>query len=148
MGLRDLQPLPLQDIRSFPHSIQEWFRKLQNYFKQGAVPWSFLDFDGSNLTDIQTRNHNDLQTIQGSGNYHLSSGAATKAEAFDESAQDAVGAMVDGTGNVPLTYTDATPKLSAALAGTATAAAAAVSTHEIEMKVNGTTYYFLVRDTP
>lgn len=31
----------------------------------GQLLWSYLDFTGSNLTDLATRNHNDLQSIAG-----------------------------------------------------------------------------------
>lgn len=31
----------------------------------GQLLWSYLSFTGSNLTDIETRNHNDLQNIAG-----------------------------------------------------------------------------------
>lgn len=52
-----------------------WFldvsRKLRDI---AAIAWDQLDFTGSNLTDLQTRNHNDLQSIQGgtaTQRYHL-----------------------------------------------------------------------------
>ena len=40
----------------------------------GAVLWSYINKAGSNLTDIVTRNHNDLQNVQGGNGteeYHL-----------------------------------------------------------------------------
>lgn len=43
----------------------EWYTSLTNFLNGTNIPWSNLNFAGSNLTDIQTRNHNDLQTIQG-----------------------------------------------------------------------------------
>lgn len=56
---------------------------------------------------------------------HASTGAnvaiaipSTQVTDFTEAAQDATGAMVVGTGNVPLTYADATPALSAELSST------------------------------
>jgi hypothetical protein len=38
----------------------------------GQILWAYLDFSGSNLTDLETRNHNDLQTLQGgtAGEYY------------------------------------------------------------------------------
>jgi len=45
----------------------------------------------------------------------LTSGAVSD---FTEAAQDAVGAMVSGSGNVPLVYTDGTPALAASLSNT------------------------------
>ena len=45
---------------------QDWFYKLAAAFKTlKSVVWNAIDFTGSNLTDIQIRNHNDLQNIQG-----------------------------------------------------------------------------------
>lgn len=43
----------------------EWYTNLTNFLNGTNIPWSNLNFSGSNLTDIQTRNHNDLQNIQG-----------------------------------------------------------------------------------
>lgn len=38
---------------------------------QGQILWDSLDFGGSNLTDIETRNHADLQNINTSSYTHL-----------------------------------------------------------------------------
>lgn len=43
----------------------EWYTSLTNFLNGTNIPWSNLNFTGSNLTDILTRNHNDLQNIQG-----------------------------------------------------------------------------------
>ena len=53
---------------------QDWFVRIRNAInKLGAsITWAILDKTGSNLTDIVTRNHSDLQNIQG-GTHHLSS---------------------------------------------------------------------------
>lgn len=48
----------------------------------GQILWSALDFSGSNLTDLETRNHNDLQNIQGGAtgdHQHLTTGQLQKA---------------------------------------------------------------------
>lgn len=59
----------------------EWYRQLRSYVSQtGSVPWNVVDKAGSNLTDIVTRNHNNLQTIQGGSSgqyYHLTSAEYT-----------------------------------------------------------------------
>jgi hypothetical protein len=47
----------------------------------------------------------------------------------DERAQDAVGAMAVGTGDVPLTYTDATPSLAASLSNTGVTAGSYTNTN-------------------
>lgn len=61
------------------HSFwNDWYEKLRliiNEIATSIVQWTAVDFTGSNLTDIQTRNHNNLQNIQGgtAGQYyHLS----------------------------------------------------------------------------
>lgn len=43
----------------------EWYTNLTNYLNGTNIPWSNLNFTGSNLADIQTRDHNSLQGIQG-----------------------------------------------------------------------------------
>lgn len=59
------------------HSFwNDWYEKIRNIVNSPvSVLWSNVDFTGSNLTSISTRNHNDLQTIQGGSvgeYYHLS----------------------------------------------------------------------------
>ncbi len=55
----------------------EWFRLIWTKLSAllvDLVPWSSIDFTGSNITDIASRAHNNLQTIQGgttSQYYHL-----------------------------------------------------------------------------
>lgn len=47
------------------HSFwNDWYDKLR-LLVNNAVSWATINFAGSNLTDIVTRNHNDLQSIQG-----------------------------------------------------------------------------------
>jgi hypothetical protein len=43
----------------------EWYASLTNVLNETGYPWTSLSFSGSNLTDIQTRNHNELTNIQG-----------------------------------------------------------------------------------
>lgn len=43
----------------------EWYKSLTDFINGTNIPWSNLNFTGSNLKDIITRNHNDLQNIQG-----------------------------------------------------------------------------------
>lgn len=67
------EPVPLKDIKLLPYSLQEWFRKIQLTFAAG-IAWVNIDFTGSNITDILTRRHEDLQDLQGgaAGDYfHL-----------------------------------------------------------------------------
>lgn len=53
----------------------DWYTKLGTFLSAGgAIPWASIDFTGANLTDLPTRQHNDLQGIQGGTSnqyYHL-----------------------------------------------------------------------------
>ncbi len=52
----------------------DWFNRVREALSRlgASLTWAVLDKTGSKLTDIETRNHSDLQNIQG-GTYHLSS---------------------------------------------------------------------------
>jgi len=71
--------LPPPPINDAPGSFTwlEWYRQLRSYVStSGSVPWYIINFAGSNITDIATREHNSLQGLQGgtSGEmYHLTS---------------------------------------------------------------------------
>jgi len=70
-----LPPIP-QNLLSNEFIWREWFQKIQNILGGivGTIPWFSLDFTGSNITDIVTRHHNDLQNFQGGATndyYHL-----------------------------------------------------------------------------
>jgi hypothetical protein len=66
-----LPPPPAGDP-SGSFSWIEWFRKLQLYLTStGKVPWNVVDKTGSNLSDLATRNHNNLNNIDGGGTAHL-----------------------------------------------------------------------------
>jgi len=58
---------------SLDPQLDRWMRLMWAKI-QGALSstWALMDFTGSNLTDIATRNHNDLQTLQGgtAGEYY------------------------------------------------------------------------------
>lgn len=76
-----MQPLaqpPKKDDRSF----DDWMYRLWKRIDSSAgLAWSLIDKTGANLTDIPTRNHNDLQNIQGgaAADYnHLTTAQVTK----------------------------------------------------------------------
>jgi len=53
-----------------------WFDQLRRFLSDasGLIPWASINKSGSNLTDLTTRRHNDLQIIQGGAAdnyYHL-----------------------------------------------------------------------------
>lgn len=43
----------------------QWYSTLTDFLNGTNIPWANLNFTGSNITDIITRHHNDLQQIQG-----------------------------------------------------------------------------------
>lgn len=90
-----LPPPPVTDVYG-SFTWLEWFRQLRAYITQnGSVPWSIIDFAGSNITSIANRAHNSLQSLQGGTPgqyYHL-----TAAE------QAVISAIPSGiTGTIPL----------------------------------------------
>lgn len=79
-----LPPPPLKsEVGDF--NWLDWYNKLYRYLKTtGSIAWSAIDFSGSNITDIQTRNHNSLQGFQGgtAGEYyHLNAAEYDKVHA-------------------------------------------------------------------
>lgn len=60
---------------------QTWLLKLyQQQVIPSTVTWGNIDFTGSNITSIQTRQHNSLQSLQGGASgdyYHLTSSQVT-----------------------------------------------------------------------
>lgn len=75
-----LPPAPINaPIGSF--AWQDWQNKLRTYVAIQGVQWSAVDKTGSNLTDIVTRTHNTLQSMQGgttSEYYHLTNAEHSK----------------------------------------------------------------------
>ena len=69
--------LPPPPINDQPGSFTwlEWYRQLRNYIStNGSVPWYVINFAGSNITDIATRDHDQLQNLDGGTageHYHL-----------------------------------------------------------------------------
>ncbi len=52
---------------------RDWFFKVsQVLVQQASIAWTSIDFTGSNIINIQTRQHNALQALDGGGTYHLS----------------------------------------------------------------------------
>lgn len=66
MAQQPLPPPPTARDRFDSPAWQSWILLLVHRLtKAGQILWAQLDFTGSNLTDLATRNHNDLQNIQG-----------------------------------------------------------------------------------
>ena len=70
-----LPPPPVQDSQG-SYAWLDWYRQLRNYIsQQGSVPWSVIDFSGSDIVNIANRSHQNLQALQGGSTgsyYHLS----------------------------------------------------------------------------
>lgn len=83
-----LPPLPYAELKTLPYTVQEYLRILREIVigaVEGTIPWVSVDKAGSNLNEIVTRNHNDLQNVQGgtSGEfYHLTSAQHTSITGF------------------------------------------------------------------
>jgi len=71
-----ISPIPNNPIAE-NHEWRDWFFKLYTYTTTaGSQAFNGLNFLGSNITSIVTRNHNDLTLIQGGDSlnrYHLTS---------------------------------------------------------------------------
>lgn len=72
--------LPPAPINEPPKSYAwvEWYKNLREFINNTAsnIPWISINKAGANLTDIPTRLHNSLQSIQGGTTnqyYHLTS---------------------------------------------------------------------------
>lgn len=121
-----------------------WYDRLSKFLANtaGLIPWTSISKSGSNLTDLTTRNHADLQNINTSAYTHLTEAnhidltdsgdsalhfhssdrdrtnhtgtqiAATISD-FAEAAQDAIGAALVDTASINLTYNDAGNAISA-----------------------------------
>jgi hypothetical protein len=80
-----LPPIPNNPITDV-FVWRDWFFKVsQLLVQQASIAWTSLDFTGSNLQDIQTRQHNALQSIQGgiAGQfYHLTATEYATVQAF------------------------------------------------------------------
>jgi hypothetical protein len=80
-----LPPIPNNPITDV-FVWRDWFFKVsQLLVQQASIAWTSLDFTGSNLQDIQTRQHNALQSIQGgiaSQFYHLTAAEYATVQAF------------------------------------------------------------------
>jgi len=67
-----LPPPPVQDSPG-SYAWMDWYRQLRNYISQsGSVPWNVIDFAGSDIVNIVSRSHQNLQSLQGgtTGQYY------------------------------------------------------------------------------
>jgi hypothetical protein len=77
MTARLIEPPPKVEEKQLPQVLQDWLRRFYLTVLGGTgagTVFNNLDFTASNITSILTRNHNNLQNIQGGAandNYHL-----------------------------------------------------------------------------
>lgn len=74
-----LKPPP-PPVKSEPGSFawMDWYRSLYDFITTaGSIAWSQINFAGSNLSDLATRLHSSLQSVLGTGAYHISATEAT-----------------------------------------------------------------------
>jgi len=62
-----LQPPPIREVNTNAPVWVRWFNDIQRILggTTGAIPWLSIDKAGSNLTDLEVRKHNDLQSMDG-----------------------------------------------------------------------------------
>jgi hypothetical protein len=73
--LNKILPVPVNSPlggERIPLDWLSWFNQVYNVIKNYIATYTGLDFTGSNITSIVTRNHDDLQNILGAGTTHLS----------------------------------------------------------------------------
>jgi len=103
-----LKPPP-PPVKSEPGSFawMDWYKKLYDYLNTaGSVIWTTIDFTGSKLTDIAIRLHSNLQSIAGTGEYHVSSTEATLLTNLLASGHAALSSIL-GTGSYHISSAEA-----------------------------------------
>lgn len=79
----NLPPLNYKEFQKLPYTAQEYLRILRSIVVgsiSGSVPWASVNKSGSNLNEIVSRDHADLQNMQGGSvgqRYHLTSAQQT-----------------------------------------------------------------------
>jgi len=79
----NLPPPPSAEKDLNDYVWRDWFTRLRNYVvSQGQILWSQINFTGSKITDIISRSHQDLQSLEGGSSvlnqyYHLTSSEYT-----------------------------------------------------------------------
>ena len=93
-----LPPAPVNDPPS-SYGWIDWYVKLVSFVNsQSNISWASINKAGSNLTDLVTRLHNDLQTVQG--------GAVGDRQHLTTAQLNAVGNLVTITSTVDPTTSD------------------------------------------
>lgn len=79
-----IPPPPIKE-GNFPFVWQVWFRQVRDTIQGsvGSISWASVSKAGSNLNELVTRQHDQLQSISGSGTYHLSSAQVALVNTID-----------------------------------------------------------------
>lgn len=101
-----IPPIPV-DSPFTSYNWQDWYQKVRQAINDGAtVSWNQItNFTGSNLNQLQTRNHDDLQNIQGNGTSHTNVAQAT-ALAAGISVVITTAKLTGGGANGSMTFTN------------------------------------------
>lgn len=78
--MANLLPPPPTSATPGSYAWTDWYNKLYQFSSTAGVPWASVDKTGSSLSDLATRTHNSLQSLQGgtSGEYyHLTNAQQT-----------------------------------------------------------------------
>jgi hypothetical protein len=109
-----IPPIPKELLTPDSYIWRDWFNNLRNILVgaiEGTVAWAAINFTGSNITDLVSRRHSDLQNLQGgtAGQYyHLTATQLTN-----------LGTVTTVTGTAPVVSSGGnTPAISMAAATT------------------------------
>ena len=93
-----LPPAPVNEPQA-SYGWTDWYVKLVAFINtQNNISWASINKAGSNLTDLATRLHNDLQTVQG--------GAAGDRQHLTTAQVNTIGTLTTTTSTVDPTTTD------------------------------------------
>lgn len=103
-----IPPIPKELLTPDSYIWRDWFNNLRNILVgsiEGTVAWASLNFTGSNITDLVSRRHTDLQSLQGgtAGQYyHLTAADYTSVTTtFGSQTANFVYAAPNGSAGVP-----------------------------------------------
>lgn len=83
MSVGPITPVPFGDLKQMPLGYQMWYQRIRDYtnaLASNTIPWSQVDKSGSSITDIVSRDHDNLTNIFGGGTsdyYHLTQAQQT-----------------------------------------------------------------------
>jgi len=103
-----IPPIPKELLTPDSYIWRDWFNNLRNILVgsiEGTVAWASLNFTGSNITDLVSRRHTDLQNLQGgtAGQYyHLTAADYTSVTTtFGSQTANFVYSAPNGSAGVP-----------------------------------------------